>query len=169
MNRESLSRLKPLAGVFGSVLAVTFLISSLLDLSGFMSIGKAFMGVFFLVFGSFKAYNLEEFKEAFKKYDIFAEKSDLYATIYPFLELGLGVLYIYLLFSGSIQLEILAHSATIILMTAGGIGVLNAVREGRDLQCACLGNVFNVPMTKVTLTEDFGMALMAAAMLVTVL
>ncbi|PSG98961.1 MAG: hypothetical protein BRC29_02425 [Nanohaloarchaea archaeon SW_7_43_1] len=100
---------------------------------------------------------------------IMAERSDLYATSYPFLELGLGLLYILLLFNGSFELEVFTHVSAVFLMTVGGAGVLNAIREGRNLQCACLGNVFNVPMTKVTLAEDLGMALMALLMLFSVL
>jgi hypothetical protein len=166
---DNLERLKPLIGVFSFVAASTALISFFGNFTAPMEIGKVFMGVFFLTFGGFKAYNLEGFKEAFKSYDILAEKSNFYATIYPFLELGLGVLYISLLFRSSFLMEIFTHSSAMIIMTVGVTGVLNAIREGRDLQCACLGNVFNVPMTKVTLAEDLGMALMAGIMLTAVL
>lgn len=169
MKHTDLEKLKPLIGVLGFVAVSTGLISFLGGFSTPMEIGKIFMGMFFLTFGSFKAYNLEGFKEAFKSYDILAEKSDVYATVYPFLELGLGLLYISLLFQTSFQLEVLTHAAAITVMTIGGVGVLNAIREGRNLQCACLGNVFNVPMTKVTLAEDLGMALMAIVMLFTIL
>lgn len=169
MVRVDLERLKPLIGVFSFVVASTALISFFGNFTAPMEIGKVFMGMFFLTFGGFKAYNLEGFKEAFKSYDILAEKSDKYATVYPFLELGLGVLYLSLLFQSSFTQEVFTHSSALVLMTVGGIGVLNAIREGRDLQCACLGNVFNVPMTKVTLAEDFGMAFMAGIMLMAVI
>lgn len=168
MIQTGFERLKPLIGVISFVAASTALIAFFANFTALMEIGKVFMGMFFLTFGGFKAYNLQGFKEAFKSYDILAEKSDGYATVYPFLELGLGVLYLSLLFRSSFPLEVFTHSSALVLMTVGGIGVLNAIREGRDLQCACLGNVFNVPMTKVTLAEDFGMALMAGIMLLTV-
>jgi hypothetical protein len=166
--REMVEKLAPLIGVISFVLVLTALISFLREDYAVMSIGKTFMAMFFLSFGGLKAYNLEGFKEAFKMYDVLAERSDFYATVYPFLELGLGVLYFSLLFYSSFRLEVFTHLAAITLMSLGGIGVLNALREDRDLKCACLGNVFKVPMTKVTLAEDLGMALMAAYMLLSV-
>ncbi|MFT4892587.1 MAG: hypothetical protein ACI8Z7_000368 [Candidatus Nanohaloarchaea archaeon] len=169
MISNKLERLKPLVGVISFVGVSTALISFFGSFTEPMEIGKIFMSMFFLTFGGFKAYNLEGFKEAFKSYDILAEKSDVYATVYPFLELGLGVLYLSLIFRSSFLLEVFTHSSAMIIMAVGGIGVLNAIREGRDLQCACLGNVFNVPMTKVTLAEDLGMALMAGVMLAAIL
>ena len=169
MKNETLDKFAPLIGVFSFVAITTTLITFLRTDYMLMSIGKTFMGMFFLKFGGFKVYNLEGFKEAFKMYDILAEKSNIYATAYPFIEIGLGLLYITLLYSSNFQLEVFTHSAAILVMGIGGQGVLNALREGRDLKCACLGNVFNVPMTTVTFVEDFGMALMAAAMLMSVL
>jgi hypothetical protein len=165
MLREALQKLAPLIGVISFVAISTAIITFLRNDYAIMSIGKTFMGAFFLTFGGFKVYNLEGFKEAFKMYDILAEKFDLYASAYPFIELGLGVLYISLLFINFIPLEIFTHSAAILVMGIGGLGVLNALREGRDLKCACLGNVFNVPMTTVTLIEDLGMAVIALWML----
>ena len=169
MKNETFDKFAPLLGVFSIVASMTALITFLRADYALMSIGKTFMGMFFLTFGGFKVYNLEGFKEAFKMYDILAEKSNIYATAYPFIEIGLGLLYITLLYSSNFQLEVFTHSAAILVMGIGGLGVLNALREGRDLKCACLGNVFNVPMTTVTFVEDFGMALMAAAMLMSVL
>jgi len=169
MSQEKIRSFAPLLGVLTFVVVSTAIISLVGNFTELMQTGKVFMAMFFLTFGSLKAYNLEGFKEAFKSYDIMAERSDLYATSYPFLELGLGLLYILLLFNGSFELEVFTHVSAMFLMTVGGAGVLNAIREGRNLQCACLGNVFNVPMTKVTLAEDLGMALMALLMLFSVL
>ena len=169
MKNEKLDKFAPLLGVFSFVASTTALITFLRADYALMSMGKTFMGMFFLTLGGFKVYNLEGFKEAFKMYDILAEKSDMYATAYPFIEVGLGVLYISLLFNSSFQLQVFTHSAAIFVMGIGGLGVLNALREGRDLKCACLGNVFNVPMTTVTFVEDFGMALMAAMMLISII
>jgi hypothetical protein len=35
----------------------------------------------------------------------------------------------------------------------------------QTIQCACLGDVFNLPMTTVTIIEDLAMVVMAAVML----
>lgn len=169
MQNETLEKFAPLIGVFSFVAISTITVSFLTNTTQIMQIGKIFMGMFFLTFGSFKLYNLEGFKEAFKMYDVLAEKSNIYAAAYPFIEVALGVLYLSLLFFSSFRLEIFTHLAAIFVMGVGGLGVLNALREGRDLKCACLGNVFNVPMTTVTLIEDFGMAGMALVMLVSII
>jgi len=165
----NLDELKPLIGVFSFVVLATAGISFLRSDYTLMSLGKTFMAMFFLTFGSFKLYNLSGFREAFQEYDPLAERSKLYATIYPFIEVGLGFSYLYLLFNPAILVSLTVFSLTVLVMALNGSGVLHALRDGRELQCACLGNVFNVPMTSVTLLEDSLMALMALAMIVSIL
>jgi len=58
------------------------------------------------------------------------------------------------------------YSATIGVMVFGSLGVLNALRKGLDLECACMGSILKVPLSTVAFLEDLGMAAMAAAMLV---
>lgn len=166
---EFLKKLAPLLGVFSFVVISTAVISFVRAEYALMSVGKTFMAMFFLTFGGFKAYNLEGFKDAFKSYDPLARRVDFYAAVYPFLELGLGALYISLLFYSSFSLEVFTFASTIVLMAVNGAGVFQALVNDRDLKCACLGDVFNVPMTKVTLAEDLLMAGMAAWMLVAVI
>ncbi len=50
-------------------------------------------------------------------------------------------------------------------MSIGSVGVLRSLMQKRKIQCACLGTVFELPMTTVTLVENVGMAVMAAMML----
>jgi hypothetical protein len=57
------------------------------------------------------------------------------------------------------------HLFTFILMGFSGLGVLSSMLKKRKFQCACLGTFLKVPLTKVTLIEDFGMAAMALLML----
>jgi hypothetical protein len=52
-------------------------------------------------------------------------------------------------------------------MIFSGIGVTQMVMQKRKFECACLGTFIKVPLTKVTIVEDFGMAAMAALMLAT--
>lgn len=166
INLDSISKLKPLIGVFSAVAALTIAITFLRQSFSVMEIGKTFMGTFFLVFGSFKLYNFEGFVKAFKTYDPLAERFDIYSKLYPFLEIGLGVSFIGLLFYSSFMVELVVYTVTFLAMTVNGLGVLHALREDRDFKCACLGDVFNVPITGVTLFEDGLMALMALGMLV---
>ena len=53
----------------------------------------------------------------------------------------------------------------LILSLIGAIGVIRSVLRKETIQCACLGTVFNLPMSTVTIVENLGMAAMAAWML----
>lgn len=120
-----------------------------------------FMGSFFAVFAMFKLFNISAFADAFSSYDLIAMRSRTYALCYPFIELLLGVSYF-----TEVNLSLL-NTVTLLLMVVGGIGVYKALKRKSKIQCACLGTAFKLPMTKVTLIEDFGMALMAFIMLIT--
>ena len=50
-------------------------------------------------------------------------------------------------------------------MIVSSIGVTKELAQGRKITCACLGAVFKIPMTYVTLLEDVLMAVMALIML----
>ncbi len=118
-----------------------------------------FMAGFFVVFSFFKFLDLRGFVLAYRMYDLVAAKSRAYAFVYPFLELALGVAYL-----TRFQLDI-TNSVTLVVMVVGTLGVGRAVLSRRRIRCACLGTALNLPMTTVTIVEDVGMALMAAAML----
>jgi len=118
-----------------------------------------FMAGFFLVFSFFKLLDLPAFADNYATYDLLAARSRAYALLYPFLELGLGIAYL-VRFAPSAT-----NAATLVLMLIGTAGVANALAARQKIQCACLGTVFNLPMSTVTLVEDLSMAAMAAAML----
>ena len=50
-------------------------------------------------------------------------------------------------------------------MSFSAIGVIRAVVGRTQIQCACLGTVFNLPMSTVTIVEDVGMVVMAIVMI----
>jgi hypothetical protein len=54
-------------------------------------------------------------------------------------------------------------------MTVSIIGVLQSVLNKRKIKCACLGAVFNLPMSTVTIIEDLLMIGMSAAMIITMI
>jgi len=118
-----------------------------------------FMGFFLIVFSMFKFFNLEGFADGFQMYDLLAKPLRAYAYVYPFIELALGLGYL------SHWRPNVVYTATIVVMLFGSLGVLNALRKGLDLDCACMGTVLKVPLSTVALLEDLGMAIMAAAML----
>lgn len=125
-----------------------------------MAAMRIFMAFFFLVFGFFKVVNLNAFAKAYAEYDIIAKRFYGYGYIYPFIELGLGVAYLVNF------MPVATNLITLILMLISAWGVFVELRKGRTIVCACLGVVFKLPMTWVTLSEDLIMALMALVTLI---
>lgn len=120
-----------------------------------------FMGGFFIIFGSFKLIGYEMFVLAFPSYDIIAKKHKLYAYVYPFIELFLGVLYV-------LNLMIIPRDIfTLIIMSVSAVGVAKSVMHRDHIQCACLGNIIRLPLTTVSLIENITMVVMALVMLLT--
>jgi hypothetical protein len=156
--KYSLKDFLPLIIIFASILALTALKQMLFGWSveGAM---LDFMGIFFVVFGTFKLINLTDFAHAYAEYDIIAKRFMFYGYVYPFIELALGIMYL-----TRFQVTI-ANWVTLVLMVIGSIGVAYELSQKRDIVCACLGVVFKIPMTYVTLAEDIIMGLMAAYML----
>jgi hypothetical protein len=148
----------PLIIIFVCIIALTLLKQWLFgwSIEGAM---LDFMGIFFLVFGTFKLLNLTDFANAYAEYDIVAKRSMLYGYIYPFIELALGLMYL-------TRFHVtVANWVTLALMIIGSIGVAYELSQNKQIVCACLGTVFKIPMTYVTLAEDVIMGLMAAYML----
>jgi len=64
---------------------------------------------------------------------------------------------------------LLINVATFIIMSVSIIGVVNSVVNKRKIKCACLGAVFNLPMTTVTIIEDALMIVMSGVMILTLI
>jgi hypothetical protein len=127
------------------------------DLMRFMHM---FMGGFFLIFSFFKMLDLKGFAYSYMSYDIIAKKWLGWGYVYPFIELALGLAYLF-------HFQILAAGiVTLVVMGASSIGVIQSLLAKKKFQCACLGTVFNLPMSNITLTEDMLMVTMSAAMFV---
>ena len=118
-----------------------------------------FMGIFYIVFSFFKFLDLRGFKNSFGMYDPIAKAIPSYGWLYPFLELGLGVLFLM-----RIQLPF-ALIATLLLLGATTIGVIKVLLGKKEIQCACLGTALKLPMTEATFIENAIMILMAVFML----
>jgi len=119
-----------------------------------------FMGGFFVVFSFFKFLDLRGFADTYRSYDVVARAVPGWGFAYPFVELGLGIAYL-------AGWNLVATSMiTLVVMGVGSVGVFRALIRKRSIRCACLGTVLNLPMTKVTLVEDVGMAAMAGVALV---
>lgn len=156
----------PLIVIFMTILLLTF-IRQYLNCYNFDKAMKDFMGFFFLIFGGFKILNLQKFSEAYQTYDLIAQRSKLYAYAYPFIEIFLAFLYL----SDSSAVDVgriwllYANIITLVLMSISAIGVFRALLQKRSFECACLGLVFKIPMTYVTLLEDVIMGAMALYMI----
>lgn len=119
-----------------------------------------FMAGFFLVFSGFKLIDLKGFAQGYSTYDLLAKKVFNYGYIYPFIELAFGIGMIFNYQSKALLL------AELILMSFSGVGVAIKLIKKEKIQCVCLGTFLKVPLTKVTLIEDFGMAFLALLMLI---
>jgi len=119
-----------------------------------------FMAGFFLVFSFFKLLDLRAFADAYGTYDVVAAKWPLYGFVYPFIELALGAAYL-VHFA-----PIATNAVTLAVMGVSIVGVIKALATKRKIRCACLGTVFNLPMSIVTLVEDGLMLVMSATMLI---
>jgi cation transport ATPase len=120
---------------------------------------QQFMAGFFLVFSAFKLLNLRGFAEGYATYDLLAKRWFTYGYIYPFIELSLGILYL------TNSFLLVAPLITIIVMGFSSLGVINSLLKKQKFQCACLGTMLKVPLSKITLIEDLTMVVMAACML----
>lgn len=138
--------------------AVTEMIASGFQLERSM---RHFMAGFFLVFSFFKLLDLPAFAMSYSSYDILARRWLWYGYAYPFIELALGLAYLANFWPG------VTNAATVVVMAVSTIGVIQSLVSRRKIRCACLGAVFNLPMSFVTLTEDLLMVLMAAGALAT--
>lgn len=146
------------------VLAVYLLLSSLAGAWAHASFQwetamRLFMGGFFIAFSFFKMLDLKGFSEAYRSYDLVTKRVPAYGYVYPFIELLLGLAYL------ANWQPFLTNLITALVMAVSLAGVLRAVLSKRAIKCACLGTVFNLPMSTVTIGEDLLMLAMAVGAL----
>lgn len=118
-----------------------------------------FMAGFFLVFSFFKLLDLKGFAESYSTYDIIAKRWQGWGYLYAFIELVLGLAY---LLEFNLQIT---NIITLVVMSISIIGVLQSVLNKRKIRCACLGAVFNLPMSTITVIEDGLMIAMSLGMI----
>lgn len=126
-----------------------------------MVFNMIFMAGFFLIFGGLKLFNLKAFATRFATYDIIARRWKLYGYLYPFIEIALGIAFLFSIAPRFISI----FAATILLI--GAVGIWRKIHTPHhNLTCACLGTKFDIPLTRVTFFENIVMAGMALFMLV---
>ena len=152
-----LKQLFPLFLIFVYLIAASiFLQKNSFRITDFMI---DFMGLFFVVFSFFKFLDYKGFPKAFAKYDPLAKRSGLYAKIYPFIEILLGLM---LLLRWQLNFVLII---TITILTITTFGVVYTLFNKNKINCACLGTALKLPMTEATLIENVIMLVMAIAML----
>lgn len=121
---------------------------------------RHFMAGFFLVFGFFKLLNVPAFADAYRGYDVVAKLWPGWGFVYPFVEVLLGAGYLANVWPVAVNV------VTLVVMGVSTVGVVQSVLNKRKIRCACLGTVFNLPMSIITIVEDVLMVGMSATMLV---
>lgn len=151
--------LTPLLAVFLIILALSSIrqITQGLDPMLFM---MDFMGIFFIVFGLLKVVDLKGFVDGFQAYDFIAKRFRIYGYSYPFIEIALGGLYL---------LGMMFLWQNILVVILSSIGVYTAyksIKEEKGIRCVCLGTMFDLPMTWVTIFENALMLIMVIFMII---
>ncbi len=150
---------KPILLIFFYISIVTVLIQFKNQNFNVMEWMQHFMSGFFLVFSFFKLLNLKGFAESYMMYDVLAKRLPVWGYLYALIELGLGLAYL------SNFNPLVTNSITFIVMSISIVGVLQSVLNKKKIQCACLGAVFNLPMSTVTIIEDALMIIMSGIMI----
>ena len=150
---------KPILLIFGYITVISSIAALWSNAFNGMTFMRVFMGGFFLTFSFFKMLDLKGFASSYAMYDIVAKKFPAWGYIYAFLELALGLAF------AVNFVPVFTNAFTAVLMSVSLIGVLQSVLNKRRIQCACLGAVFNLPMSTVTIIEDGLMIAMSIAML----
>lgn len=150
---------KPIVLIFSYISVISLIAGFTEGFFNYMTAMRIFMAGFFLTFSFFKMLDLNGFADSYSMYDVVAKKFKGWGYIYAFLELALGLAF-------ALNFEpFLANIVTLVVMAVSIIGVLQSVLNKKKIQCACLGAVFNLPMSTVTIIEDGLMIIMSLAML----
>jgi copper chaperone CopZ len=150
---------KPILIIGAYIFGVTLLPGLINGTMTWQSWMSGFMAAFFLVFSFFKMLDVRGFAESYATYDLVAGRWRGWGYLYPFVELGLGFAFL-LRFD-----PLLTNSIAFAVMTVSIIGVLKSVLNKRTIRCACLGTVFDLPMSTITVIEDALMIAMSGAMI----
>ncbi|MHA7056353.1 heavy-metal-associated domain-containing protein [Aquimarina sp. M1] len=156
--KNELQQLFPLFLIFGYITVASLLLNFDPWQTGDFMLD--FMGLFYVVFSFFKILDLKGFPESFRMYDPLAKRLPAYGWAYPFIEVGLGLMFLM-----RFRIEI-ALVITVLVLGITTIGVTKVLIDKKSIQCACLGTALQLPMTKATFIENTIMLIMAIWMLI---
>lgn len=132
-----------------SILSVFFL--NWFFMLTFREIILYFLGIFILIFSFLKIINIKGFVQNLIEYDFISRRFKIYAYLFPFFELFFGILF--LLKIEILYLEVLC----LVFFTLNLVSVINALRKKKQFVCACLGGLFEIPLSYVSLIENVTM------------
>lgn len=159
IQKSWLQTYKPIVLIFGYIAVISLIAGYSNGSINTMTAMRVFMSGFFLTFSFFKLLDIKGFANSYAMYDVVAKKFRPWGYMYIFTELALGLAY-------AVNYNpVLTNTFTTIVMSVSLIGVLQTVLNKQKIQCACLGAVFNLPMSTVTVIEDGLMILMSLYML----
>ena len=125
-----------------------------------VSILPMFIATAMCLLAMLKLQDVEKFSTMFLNYDLLAQRWPGYGYVYPFAELGAGVLML---------AGVLTWLSAPVALVIGGVGAISVFKavyiDKRELKCACVGGSSNVPLGFVSLTENLMMVAMAVWML----
>jgi len=158
--KSKLQQLKPLLLILFYIVSASILLHyKAWSRSEFM---LDFMGLFYIVFSFFKMLDLKGFPASFSMYDPIAKRVPFYGKIYPFIETGLGLMFL-------MRFEIdIALIVTLVILGITTIGVTKTILDKKTIRCACLGTALKLPMTEATFIENAIMIVMAVLMLLNI-
>ena len=152
---------KPIVIALAIVILSSFAMQIPNDTFEIKNLFMSYMGIFFILFSFLKLLNVSGFSMTFKKYDLISKVIPGFAISYPFIELALGIIYLAKIESVLIYINIL----TISFMTSQSIGIARALINSEQIQCACMGSAVDVPLSSLTLVENFIMIIMSGYMI----
>lgn len=150
---------KPILLIFGYIIVCSLVVQFFNGTFNTMQLMQHFMAGFFLVFSFFKLLNIKGFTQSYAMYDVVAKRFTAWGYIYALIELALGIAFL------TNYQPLITNWVTLVVMSISIIGVLQSVLNKKKIQCACLGDVFKLPMSTVTIIEDALMIAMSGFML----
>ena len=154
---------KPILVIFVYITTATLAVQVSGRHFDFMQWMQHFMAGFFLIFSFFKMLDLKGFAESYSMYDVIAKRFKAWGFVYAFIEMGLGFAYL-INFN-----PLITNIITATVMSISIIGVLQSVLNKQKIQCACLGAVFKLPMSTVTIIEDALMIVMSGTVIIIII
>jgi hypothetical protein len=161
MKHDEQNNYTPLIVVFSYVALLSIIVPLSQNMISFKEWVFMVMGFWFVIFSLFKMIDLKGFAQGYQTYDLIAKKFPFWGFAFPFIELGLGVIHIWHIFSSQITGII-----TLIVLVPALIGVAIKMIKKEPIECACLGTVLKVPLTNISLFENVLMIILAIVMIV---